>query len=155
MIPARVLGYSVPRIPPPILGICRCPQDAPRVPGRQLAFSDVLNMVLNVVLCGTRTSSDSCAGTVAGWWAKSIIWYLVRVLSSFLLENDKWYSKSRRCVAHGPALTHVRGHGCGVVGQKSLIWLVERRARMISGTKNKAWNCVGGEGGRGGRRSPK
>ena len=38
--PPRVLGHGVPRIPPPVLGISRYPQDAPRVPRRQLAFSD-------------------------------------------------------------------------------------------------------------------
>ena len=69
-IPARVLGYGVPRIPPPILGICRCPQDAPpcprtptRVFRRWVAHGPALTHV--------------CAGTVAGWWAKSITWYAV------------------------------------------------------------------------------
>ena len=38
--PPRVLGRGVPRISPPVLGISRYPQDAPRVPRRQLAFSD-------------------------------------------------------------------------------------------------------------------
>jgi hypothetical protein len=41
--PPRVLGHGIPRIPPPVLGISRYPQDAPRVPRRQLAFSDVHN----------------------------------------------------------------------------------------------------------------
>jgi hypothetical protein len=44
--PPRVLGHGVPRIPPPVLGISRYPQDAPRVPRRQLAFSEALRLAL-------------------------------------------------------------------------------------------------------------
>ena len=59
--PPRVLGHGVPRIPPPVLGISRYPQDAPRVPRRQLAFSDVDLYLSGLCICLVRVFS--CKGS--------------------------------------------------------------------------------------------